>query len=227
MATKLIRTIVTDTEARARVIRDFCRNGSAVQLRREHVGHHDANAIAVWIECRRFLGLYKAQRQIGYIGGDLLNRLAMALDKGAIQIRRAYVHSLYAPHGRNEARISLAIECDELLDTHGLLSWPPRPAAESPRVQAVTTRPGHDPLPRRGEGRVRMLICALSSEEAQSLRRLATGMSRDPVPAAHLQKFLRRRLARRTAAGIVITAFGRAHLDAPEHDVIQASAAGR
>jgi hypothetical protein len=114
MATSLIRTLVADTAARTHTIRDFCRNGSAVQLRREHVGPHDANAIGVWLECRRFFGLYRAYRQIGYLRGDLLNRFAMAMDKGVIQVRRAYVRSLYAPRDRAEARVSLAIECEEL-----------------------------------------------------------------------------------------------------------------
>lgn len=109
---KTIQAIVAGTgfENRAERIRAFCKEGAPVQLRREPDNKHDPEAIAVWMRCSVFLGLWKPWAQIGYIKAPRADSLAPKLDSGAYTVRSAIVRSLYAPKGRDHPRVSLEIE---------------------------------------------------------------------------------------------------------------------
>jgi len=57
-----------DGSLRSQLIRRHCKNGVSVYLRREPTSHDSANAVAVYLEAPRVLGLFgKVLRQIGYI----------------------------------------------------------------------------------------------------------------------------------------------------------------
>ncbi len=109
-----IGVVVTGTgfEGRAARIRAFCREGSEVQLRREPNNPYDADAIAVWLRCRVFFGLWKPWGQIGYIKAARADSWAAKIDSGEMKVRRAYVRSLYAPQGREHPRVSLTIDVE-------------------------------------------------------------------------------------------------------------------
>lgn len=116
MALKSIRAIVTGTgfEGRANRIRRFCKDGAAIELRREKNNEHDAEAIGVWMSCSIFFGLWKPWAMIGYIQAGRADHLAPRLDSGEYKVSRAYVKSFYAPPGLNHPRVSVEIEVDAI-----------------------------------------------------------------------------------------------------------------
>ena len=102
----------TGFEGRASIIRNHCRNGQRVELRRQPSNRHDPNAIAVYIEAPRFFGLFgKGLRQIGYIKAPAAGGLAKRMDDGLVI--QARVSSFYAPPGREHPRVSLDLEYAE------------------------------------------------------------------------------------------------------------------
>ena len=98
----------TGFEGRADIIRNYCRDGLHVELRREPDNRHDPDAIAVYIETPGILGFGRRMRQIGYIKAPAADKLAKRID-GGLQIA-AFVSSFYAPPGRDHPRVSLTLE---------------------------------------------------------------------------------------------------------------------
>lgn len=101
----------TGFAGRANVIRAHCREGLAVELRRDRGNAHDANAVAVFITVPVLFGLLgKAPKQIGFIKAGTAAHLAKKLDAGTRVDAR--VKSFYAPDGRDHPRVTI-----ELLDS--------------------------------------------------------------------------------------------------------------
>lgn len=104
----------TGFEGRESIIRRYCRDGVAAELRREPLNTHDPNAIAVLIRVPGLFGLLGSSlRQIGYIKADAARGLAKRLDAG--EKITARVTSFYAPRGRDFPRVSLELVEEEVL----------------------------------------------------------------------------------------------------------------
>jgi hypothetical protein len=113
--TRSLPAVVAGTgfEGRASIIRNHCREGAPVRLKREPSNPHDSDAIAVWMECSSFFGLFKSWRQIGYIKASRASGLAQKLDAGKLTIQRTVVRSFHAPRDLDHPRVSLLIELTE------------------------------------------------------------------------------------------------------------------
>jgi hypothetical protein len=116
MRSTSIKAVVsaTDVDGRLHTIRSHCRTGTAVSLRRERGNPHDAWAIAVWVECRSFFGLFTTHRQIGYVRSGWSKKLAQKLDSGELEIRQARITRLQASKGMSAAHIVLEIDCERV-----------------------------------------------------------------------------------------------------------------
>ena len=111
---KGVRAIVAGTgfEGRAPNIRRFCREGVAVQLRREPYNPYDKDAIAVYMRCSQLFGLWRPWMSIGYVKAARADGLAPKMDSGQYKVRRAYVHSFDVYPGLEHPRVSIQIEFD-------------------------------------------------------------------------------------------------------------------
>ncbi|WP_156373135.1 hypothetical protein [Pseudorhodoferax sp. Leaf267] len=96
---------------RERMTRAFARKGAEVQLRRA-MGSRDPQAIAVWVRCSRFFGLWKTWAHIGFVALDPSDPWAPKLDSGAMRVVRAWVHSTYVPLEREMPKVSVRVIVD-------------------------------------------------------------------------------------------------------------------
>lgn len=97
-----------DGRNRAEIIRRCCRPGSAVTLVREPENPHDPNAIAVYIDGPKLLGIFGGGKmQIGYIREGTAKSLARRLDAGKAVTGK--VTSMYAPPDFEHPRVSVEL----------------------------------------------------------------------------------------------------------------------
>ena len=108
---KKIFTIVGGTTIpdRAAIVREDCREGSRVELRRPKEGIEDSNCIHVWLECSSLLGLVKVWKQIGHVPVETAAALLPAGDASSTVVACGTVKSVYAPAGRDEAAVTVEI----------------------------------------------------------------------------------------------------------------------
>lgn len=108
---KSIFTILGGTTIpdRAAVVRAECREGSRVELRRQH-GHDPSGAcIDVWLECKALLGLVKAWKKVGHVPEETAAALPPSGDISSSIVAYGTVKSMYAPMGRDEAVVTVEI----------------------------------------------------------------------------------------------------------------------
>jgi len=94
---------------RAAVVRDHCREGSRVELRRPPQSGSAAERIDVWLQCKPRLGLIPVWKQIGHVPVEAASRLVRAEDATADIVAYGTVRAVYAPVGREEAVVSVAL----------------------------------------------------------------------------------------------------------------------
>ncbi len=70
-----------DGSDRQKLIRDNCRPGVELMLKREPQNPYGANAIGIWVAAHGFLGAW-TYKQIGYITSRAAEELAPIMDKG-------------------------------------------------------------------------------------------------------------------------------------------------
>jgi hypothetical protein len=96
---------------RASIIQRHCHDVLKAVLKRKPDNPYDPNAIAVFIEVPRLLGLLgRGLQQIGYIKASAAKGLAKRMDEGLVI--EARVASVYAPIGRDHPRVSLELDYD-------------------------------------------------------------------------------------------------------------------
>lgn len=98
-----------DGSLRSQLIRRHCKNGVSVYLRREPNSHDSANAVAVYLEAPRVLGLFgSVLRQIGYIKTSRVKDIARRMDAG--EEIRARISRLHVPKGPGCPQVNIDLE---------------------------------------------------------------------------------------------------------------------
>ena len=109
-----IFTIVGGTTIpdRAALVREHCREGSSVELRRDDHGRddRDPSPIGVWLECRALLGLLKIHRKIGHVPQETADTLLAIADLSPTVVAHGTVKTVYAPRDRDEAVVTVEIQ---------------------------------------------------------------------------------------------------------------------
>ena len=109
-----IFTIVGGTTIpdRAALVREHCREGSSVELRRDDPGRddRDPSPIGVWLECRALLGLLKTHKKIGHVPQETADTLLAIADVSPTVVARGTVKTVYAPRDRDEAVVTVEIQ---------------------------------------------------------------------------------------------------------------------
>ncbi len=99
----------TGFENRPSIIRQYCKNGLDVVLKREPDNPHDPNAIAVLIEAPRLFGLLgRSLRKIGYVKASAAKSLAKRMDEGLLI--QARIIRVYAPPNLNYPQVTLELD---------------------------------------------------------------------------------------------------------------------
>ena len=111
-STGTIFTIVAGTTIpdRAEIVRSHCREGSAVELRREGDDAEDRSTIGVWLQCRSLFGLMSVRKKIGHVPVETAQALEPLMDESSTIVARATVRTVYAPIDRSEAVVTVEIE---------------------------------------------------------------------------------------------------------------------
>jgi len=99
----------TTVPERAAIVREHCREGSPVELRREKPPTEPSRGIGVWLQCPRVFGLVPAWKKIGYLPEDFAGSLAPASDASETIVARGRVRTIYAPVNRGEAVVSVEV----------------------------------------------------------------------------------------------------------------------
>ncbi len=94
---------------RAAIVKEHCREGSIVELRREVNDAVGEAGIGVWLQCRSLLGLMFISKRIGHVPVETAEALEPLTDKSSTVVARGIVRSIYAPKGRDEAVVSVEI----------------------------------------------------------------------------------------------------------------------
>ena len=89
---------------RAAIVRDHCREGSEVELRRDP---DDSSSIGVWLPCPMLKGLLTSWRKIGEVPLDTGDALLAPDDASSTVVARGIVRTVYAPVGRGEAVVTV------------------------------------------------------------------------------------------------------------------------
>jgi hypothetical protein len=109
-----IFTIVGGTTIpdRAALVREHCREGSFVELRRDDPGRddRDPSPIGVWLECRALLGLLKTHKKIGHVPQETAYTLLAIADVSPTVVAHGTVKTVYAPRDRDEAVVTVEIQ---------------------------------------------------------------------------------------------------------------------
>lgn len=96
---------------RAAIVREDCREGSRVELRRpKDAAIGDSTCIHVWLECSSLLGLVKVWKQIGHVPVETAAALLPTGDANSSVVAHGTVKSVYAPAGRDEAVVTVEID---------------------------------------------------------------------------------------------------------------------
>lgn len=103
-----------DGSDRAHLIRRFVRDGMDVYLVPEPHNKHDPNAIAVFIEVKRWFFFGPFRYQIGYLSERWAKSFTKRFASGG-EIVEAYVRSHYAPEDKTFPRVSI----------EAVGNWPP------------------------------------------------------------------------------------------------------
>jgi hypothetical protein len=74
-----------DGSSRQGYIRDFCRPGMEIILRREPHNRYDSNAVAVWVK-RSVLIIFTSEIQIGYLNAQVAEEIAEYIDDGGMVV---------------------------------------------------------------------------------------------------------------------------------------------
>jgi hypothetical protein len=111
-----------DGTSRADLIRRFVRDGMDVVLVPEPTNPFDSNAIAVYVEVKRWFFFGPFRYQIGYIS-ERWAKIFTARFASGERIVEAYVRSHYSPEDKTFPRVSI----------EAVASWPPR-AERKPRA---------------------------------------------------------------------------------------------
>ena len=95
---------------RAAIVREDCREGSRVELRRpKDAAIGDSTCIHVCLECSSLLGLMKVWKRIGHVPVETAAALLPAGEANASVVAYGTVKSVYAPTGRDEAVVTVEI----------------------------------------------------------------------------------------------------------------------
>lgn len=110
-----IFTIVGGTTVpdRAAIVREHCREGSTVELRREAADAESQAGIGVWLPCRSLLGLMSVWKRIGHVPVETAQTLEPFMDATATVVAHGTVRRVYAPIGRDEAVVTVEILTSE------------------------------------------------------------------------------------------------------------------
>ena len=95
-----------DGTSRANLIRRFVRDGMDVYLEPEPENPHDPNAIAIFIEVKRWFFFGPYRYQIGYVSERWAKSFAKRFAAGG-KIVEAYVRSHHAPEDQTFPRVSI------------------------------------------------------------------------------------------------------------------------
>jgi hypothetical protein len=108
---KSIFTILGGTTIpdRAAIVREHCREGSRVELRRQSDRGANSSHIDVWLECRPRLGLVKVWKKIGHVPWETASQLLPADDANVAVVAHGTVMAVYAPVGRDEAVVTVEL----------------------------------------------------------------------------------------------------------------------
>jgi hypothetical protein len=71
----------TTVPERAAIVREHCREGSPVELRREQPPTEPSRGIGVWLQCFRLFGLVPVWKKIGYLPEDIAQSLPPAAER--------------------------------------------------------------------------------------------------------------------------------------------------
>jgi hypothetical protein len=99
----------TTVPERAAIVREHCREGSPVELRREQPPTEPSRGIGVWLQCPMLFGLVPVWKKIGYLPEDFAQSLPPAADASKALVARGRVCTIYAPVNRDEAVVSVEI----------------------------------------------------------------------------------------------------------------------
>jgi hypothetical protein len=94
---------------RAVIVREYCREGSRVELRRPRESIEDDACIYVWLECSSLFGLVKVWKKIGHVPVETAAALLPATDANSSVVAYGKVKAVYAPAGRDEAAVTVEI----------------------------------------------------------------------------------------------------------------------
>jgi hypothetical protein len=98
-----------DGSSRARVIRRRCEPGCDVVLRKAAASRGTATSVAVFLGVPRLFGLLRSSyAQIGYLDDEAASSVLGRIDSSGEL--RARVKSVYAPHEKDNPRVSLTID---------------------------------------------------------------------------------------------------------------------
>jgi hypothetical protein len=95
---------------RAAIVREHCREGSRVELRREAGGPDSSPRISVWLQCRSLLGLKRAWKRIGEVPPETAVTLDELVGGCPTIVGYGVVKTVYAPVDREEAVVTVDIE---------------------------------------------------------------------------------------------------------------------
>ena len=109
---KSIFTILGGTTIpdRAALVRAECREGSRVELRRQEGVDPSRARIDVWLECKAVLGLARAWKKMGHVPEETAAALPPKGDISSRVVAYGTVKAVYAPIGRDEAMVTIAID---------------------------------------------------------------------------------------------------------------------
>lgn len=91
---------------RAAIIRESCREGSEVELRRDS---SNTACIGVWLSCPVLKGLLTTWKRIGEVPAATADELHSQKDVSAILVAKGTVRTVYAPIGRDEAVVTVEL----------------------------------------------------------------------------------------------------------------------
>jgi len=99
----------TTVPERAAIVREHCREGSPIELRREKPPTEPSRGIGVWLQCSRVFGLVPVWKKIGYLPEDFAQSLVPDADASEALVARGRVRTIYAPVNRGEAVVSVEV----------------------------------------------------------------------------------------------------------------------
>lgn len=108
---KTLFTILAGTTVpkRAAIVRDHCKVGSRVKIRRSKGAEDEHSRMHVWLECRAPVRFMKTWKKIGYVPHEAAAEIQPTDHASAGVVAYGVVKAFYAPHDRDEAVVTVEI----------------------------------------------------------------------------------------------------------------------